>query len=340
MIFLPRHFQERIINKNQGSDLIKEGWEAADLHVHSSCSYDVIPAPGLHPEAIYQSALDKGMKFVTITDHDTMDAYDIIGWEREHLVTGVEISLKDPKRIGHTIHVNVYDLDRSQFDELENIVQKDQNLETFINYLTDQNLPYMYNHPFWFSPGDTPNYKAVDEIASFFPIIEHNMKRISKKNFLAMWLAVKYNKGILASTDTHIGQIAAAYSLSKGNTFREFYNTIAEGKSYIVPENLTLRNLNQEISGWLDILFDLENIAWEKSRFTGIHTVDAIINFLANNSCENYPYTFPILEAIARNITRTGFFSLLYISSQNQKAHKIRKLLNLPEFAFDSLKSF
>src|SRR3974377_1715937 len=86
-------------------ELLAEGWHRADLHVHTLCSYDVVKAPWLHPEALYRKAREMGLKYVTFTDHDTMRAYDMIGWEREALVPGVEIKIKDPKAVGHTLHV-------------------------------------------------------------------------------------------------------------------------------------------------------------------------------------------------------------------------------------------
>ncbi len=214
-MFLTKKYRERILQAEQKDLLLQDGWLAADLHVHSTCSPDVLPYPDFHPEAIYQGALKRGMGFVTITDHDTMEAYDIIGWERERLVPGVEMTLFDPVRVGHTIHVNVYELNKSQFLELKRIAERDGNLETFIDFLQDQSLLYTYNHPFWFLPKDKPNYRAVADIIDLFPVIEYNMKRIKMKNMFALWLAAKKGKGITASTDTHIGQMGHAFA--RGN---------------------------------------------------------------------------------------------------------------------------
>lgn len=332
-MMLPASYRERILDAEQVNAQDRNGYEAADLHVHSSCSYDVLPFPDFHPEAIYQTALNKGFSHISITDHDTMDAYDIIGWEREKLTPGVEITLKDEKRVGHTIHVNVYCLDRSQFTELMRIVKLDKNIETFVDYLRDQDLPYAYNHPFWFIPKEKPNFKAVEEIIELFPVIEHNMKRVRKKNLMALWLAAKYNKGIIANTDTHIGQIGKSYTLSKGDTFREYFDNIARGNAFIAPQDLTIKNLNFEIATWIEVLFDLDEVNWSKSRVTGIGVVDEFINFFAMNTCEDYPRVFPVLEACFRKLAKSGFFSLLYISSQNYKSRKIRKLLEIPNLA-------
>lgn len=327
---------QQILCQDQGIQYIQNGFLAADLHVHSTCSYDVLPSQEFHPQALYQKARDLGLNYITITDHDTMAAYDIIGWEREGLVTGVEISLLDKKRVGHTIHTNVYDLKKHHFRELQRITQLDPNIETFIAYLRDQNLPYQFNHPFWFSPGEEPHYRSVKDIVTLFPVVEYNMKRIRKKNLLALWMAKTEKKGIVASTDTHIGKIGQSYTLAKGDSFREYFNNIAQGNAYIVPQDLDLANLNSEIVSWIELLFRLEDVLRSRSNFTGISVLDEFINFLACNNSDNYPYTFPILECISRKIVKTGFFSLIYLFQQNLNAKKIGKVLDIPFPIFDT----
>ena len=76
------------------ANLKDQDWVAADLHVHSIYSHDVLPARTLHPDDLYKEAKKRGMNYFTLTDHDTMQAFDILGQE-DGLVTGVEIKIKD-----------------------------------------------------------------------------------------------------------------------------------------------------------------------------------------------------------------------------------------------------
>jgi predicted metal-dependent phosphoesterase TrpH len=142
-------YEPKFCSREQAEELMHNGWGAIDLHVHTWCSYDVLPLKNLDPLALYEKARQKGFRLVTFTDHDTMDAYDRVGWTREGIVPGVEIKILDPERVGHTLHINVYELNKKQFLELEEIAVKDQNLETFIDYLRDNDLCYVYNHPFF-----------------------------------------------------------------------------------------------------------------------------------------------------------------------------------------------
>ncbi len=69
---------------------MEKGWKRADLHVHTTCSFDVLPAKDLNPPlSLYEKSLEIGMDFVTFTDHDTVEAYEILGWDREKLTPGL-----------------------------------------------------------------------------------------------------------------------------------------------------------------------------------------------------------------------------------------------------------
>ena len=100
----------------------------ADLHVHSRFS--------AHPsewflqrlgtresytsiETIYRTALERGMSFVTITDHNQIDGSLELQKNYPHNVfTGVESTAYFPED-GCKIHVLVYGLTQVQFNEIE-----------------------------------------------------------------------------------------------------------------------------------------------------------------------------------------------------------------------------
>jgi predicted metal-dependent phosphoesterase TrpH len=113
-----------VLSHEQAEIYRKHGWKAADLHVHTLCSPDVISAKSLHPEVLYHRTREMEMDFVTFTDHDTMRAYDLLSGELDGLVTGVEMRIKDLDLVGHTLHINVYDLCREQFLELKEISEQ------------------------------------------------------------------------------------------------------------------------------------------------------------------------------------------------------------------------
>lgn len=295
----------------------------ADLHVHSSCSRkDVLPVALLDPRSLYRKAVERDLDYVVFTDHDTMDAYDIVGWERERLVTGVEISLTDVRQVGHTIHINVYDLNREQFQDLMEI-RSQADVMKFTAYCRHSNLPYIYNHPFWFESGETPNISVIPEICRLFPVVEYNMHRIRRKNMFAWQLARKYNKGIVATTDTHIGEIGKAMTAARGDTFREFFANITARNCYLLNQDWTMNNFLEEVDSWIEILYEMardESMGNKLSENPTIYRVRKL-------------FTQPTLNWFPRLIQHTKRKSLrpflnLYFWLQGRESRRIGHQLN------------
>lgn len=321
-----RGYEAKFCCQDEADRLMQNGWGAADLHVHTWCSYDVLPLNETDPLVIYEKARRKGFRFVTFTDHDTMDAYDRVGWTREGIVTGVEIKILDPVRVGHTVHINVYKLDKKQFLELEKIANKDRNLETFVDYLRDNNLLYIYNHPFWHEQYETPNLQAVFEIAEFFPVIEYNMGRVNALNHQAMRLAERHGTGIAAGTDTHIGAVGRTFTLAKGDTFREFFKETIAGRSYIMPQDMTVNRLTHEVSQRIQNLFSKEKWLFDKPYYhlnTGIKALDRLIHKMAKSESHHYPTLKKCVRTLLNTVNRSRIPASLHIKAQNALGKEI-----------------
>jgi predicted metal-dependent phosphoesterase TrpH len=325
---LSNNTMTQIVSFKEGEIFRKHGWQAADLHVHTLFSPDVISVRSLHPEKLYHVAKKNGMDFVTFTDHDTMDAYDILNPKLKGLVRGVEIKIKDMESVGHTIHINVYDLDNEQFQEIEeNAAEGD--LHGFLNLLKNEKLPFVYNHPLWFEPGEKPNLVVIPDLIKLFPVIEYNMLRVRKKNEMIMELARRYGKGLIASTDTHSGMIGQAYTLSKGKNFKEFYDNICQGKSYIVVRDLTKQDLMQEMKIWLDLISCQDMIMENKKISTGISPVDMLIAILTSKSIRDFPRVYSVALAATYKIANSGLPAALYIREESSRLYEIEQMLGV-----------
>ena len=62
--------EARILDLDGARKLVAEGWGAADLHVHTLHSHDVIPTRLVDPLTLYHKARRLGMTYVAFTDHD------------------------------------------------------------------------------------------------------------------------------------------------------------------------------------------------------------------------------------------------------------------------------
>ncbi|HOW15320.1 PHP domain-containing protein [Methanosarcina sp.] len=325
-----KNYQEKLIAPEQAAGLMEDGWKRADLHVHTTCSFDVLPVRSLHPESLYEKSLALGMDFITFTDHDTMDAYEILGWDREKLVPGVEMTVYDPEFAGHVLHVNVFELDREEFLELREISQVEHDLKNFVRYLKRHRLPFMYNHPFWFKFHEELNPSAVPKLANLFPVLEYNMNELKQKNELTIALAERFGKSIVATTDTHSGKLGQVYTLAKGDSFREYFRNIEKGRNYIVPEDLTRKLLIEEMNTWIDLIFDKSHNTQDvKNYLTGIKSLDAMVK-ISRSTLLNYS---PRLNRTAMNlfymISNTGLPASFYIYSAKSIAREIEKNIEI-----------
>jgi predicted metal-dependent phosphoesterase TrpH len=321
----------KVLSFKQAEVFCKHGWQAADLHVHTLFSSDTIPVTSLQPKRLYRKAKEMGMDFVTFTDHDTMAAYDILDQEMEGLVRGVEIKVLDRETVGHTIHVNVYELDNLQFHELEEIAALGD-LYGFLDYLKNEKLPFIYNHPLWFEPREKPNLAIIPDLVKLFPVIEYNMHRIRRKNEIIMELAKRYGKGLIASTDTHSGMIGQAYTLSKGNNFQEFYANICQGNSYIVVRDLTKQYLMEEMNAWLDMISCQDIIQMNKKICTGIVHLDKFIAILASKTLREFPRIYRATLAATYKMANSGLPASLYIRRESYRLYEIEQMLEISNY--------
>ena len=105
----PKNYQEKLITSERQLSLWRKDGKGADLHVHTNCSFDVLPVKELClPRAFMKRLSGKALDYITFTDHNTIEAYEILGWDREKLVPGVEMTVCDFDFAGHALHINVF----------------------------------------------------------------------------------------------------------------------------------------------------------------------------------------------------------------------------------------
>lgn len=316
-------YRAKIISPAEAEPLRAAGWKRADIHAHTNVSHDVPNRSCLGPDALYTRAVEQGLDFITFTDHDTLAAYDALG-ERERLVRGVEMTVCDPLLVGHTIHVNVYELDKDDFDELQ---RRAGDLPRFLDYCRQQRLPFMYNHPYWFEPREEQgigkrNIDAIRRIADEFPVIEYNMKRPARMNRLATKLAAEHGKGMVCTTDSHTGHQGESYTLAKGETFREFFANVAAGEYRLVAEDLTRNNLTTEVQRWVEHFFSPELISRDAAVETGKAFADKVLTRLQRRE---QGLLRASLEKTVLAFTRSGLPAWYYLRGQERLAAQIEQ---------------
>ena len=124
-----------------------------DLHCHSLASNRPSDAllRALHcpesysaPEAVYGQAKARGMKFVTITDHDSIEGVKTIS-DREDVIVGEELSCKFPED-GCLMHVVVWGLTAENHGELQS---RASDIYQVADYLEERQLAHAVAHPLY-----------------------------------------------------------------------------------------------------------------------------------------------------------------------------------------------
>lgn len=247
-------------------------YRKADLHLHSHFSYDVLNLPQLSPRALYDRAIKRGMGFFTLTDHETMRG--ILALEREleqefgdappiPLIRGVEIKVRD-ERIGHTVHVNVLGLTQAQHLDL---ARRRKSIDAFLAYCAEHDLYHAYNHPFWFEKGERATLKTISELIRRFPLVELNAGRIPQLNQKTVAIARSFERQMVATSDSHTGQVAKAYTMAPGETADEFLRNIRRGCSVAVPSSASFRSFMDEVKATIDLVFVSQNAFEIKPTF-------------------------------------------------------------------------
>lgn len=323
-----RFSMNKVLSSDKTMELMDEGWQKADLHVHTSCSYDVPKCSTVHPQRLFEKALSRNMGYVTFTDHDTVEAFDMLGWKKERLVPGVELSVTDMCNVGHTVHINVFELDKEQFQDMEFIATKRQDIFSLIDFMNDNDLLYMYNHPFWFAVGEKPNLLAVPELSKHFPVIEYNMQDLKQKNLFSMALAHRFRKGMAVTTDSHTGGIGAVYTMAKGDDFREYFKNISKGNYYLVMDGPIWKHITQELSAWVELVFNMDGISQHEFS-TGVNLLDRAVKLILSEKLTEHPNVNLFTMRSIQKLSTSGLPFFLYTLSKRSQVSEIEKMMSI-----------
>ncbi len=220
-----------------------------DMHVHSCFSVEAVPglrdvtfSPKETPDELYERAKARGMDFVTITDHDTIDGcMDFLARhpEVEDFVVGEEVSTELPVS-KLTVHINVYGHDSGQHEELQ---RRRGDAFAVAEYCWKQGLFFVWNHPFYRENLSTIEDEEFMRLVADVPVIEvRNGGRMQVLNVLAEELAVRAGKAMQGGSDTHTGNIGSVYTAVPCEDLTGFFVGILARTSRIVGHHSTRRD--------------------------------------------------------------------------------------------------
>jgi hypothetical protein len=241
------------------------GERFTDLHVHTTASHDEISwpyrmplQPLMTPLEVYTIAKERGMDFVTFTDHDTIDgALELertLGGLPDDFFISEEVTCSHPE-LEHEIHVNVFDITPKQHEEIQalprvkqcdagaktstpegadesaRIARKRIDITCLVAYLQENNIIYAWNHPVWNE--DCTQFKrgTLQLLSPFFQLIEvRNGTRRPHLCKIAEGIAQREMKGVVAGSDSHSDEVGMTYTGVLANDKQGFLEGLRRGE--------------------------------------------------------------------------------------------------------------
>jgi predicted metal-dependent phosphoesterase TrpH len=231
----------------------------ADLHCHSRYSVfkyfrrantrDCYNAP----EDVYRIAKERGMSYVTLTDHDSIDgALYLLNKcpDMTDFFIGEEVETFFPET-GQRIHVGVWGLNEAQHREIQRLRP---NIREMVPYMKSQRMIFGVNHLF-------QNYRMknvaahyIAELLEMFDIFEAmNGAMASFHNKMVQQLVNTVEKGgrhasMIGGSDAHtLKHVAKVHTVSKGETTAEFLENIRSGDCFAWGSEMRFRELIADI---------------------------------------------------------------------------------------------
>lgn len=245
-----------------------------DLHCHSKWSKRPTlwfmqklgcPESFTEPEQLYRICRNKGMDWVTITDHNIIDG----ALEIAHLpntLIGCEYTTYFPKD-RCKVHVLVYGQTEAQHAEITAVRP---NIFEFTEYLQSQNLHHVCAHPlFWINDRLTlehieqlvllyknweingDNVTAMNEAVRLIAggLTQDDIERLSNKHGIEVGFERPWEKNLTAGSDDHGSlRLASAFTeVSGAATLEDFWHGVQHGHARVSVEPTTPKRFARNV---------------------------------------------------------------------------------------------
>jgi len=185
------------------------------------------------PTEVYARCKQRGMTVVTITDHDSIEAAEVLRKHPDFFISE-EVTVRMPT--GTEMHLGVYGLTERDHAEIQ---RRRSDFITLLMYLTEHKIFFSVNHVF---SGLTGRREAEDFawLASYVPAFEvKNGQMWSEANRSAKRLAERFGKAGIAGSDSHtLSGVAGTFTEVPGaRTVDEFLIGLRAGHGVVHGEN-------------------------------------------------------------------------------------------------------
>jgi predicted metal-dependent phosphoesterase TrpH len=232
----------------------------ADLHCHSRFSvFKYFRRANTRdcynpPEDVYRIAKERGMSYVTLTDHDSIDGalYLLNKYpDMKDFFIGEEVETYFPET-GQRIHIGVWGLNEAQHREIQRLRP---NIRELIPYMKSERLIFGINHLF-------QNYRMKNvvgryisellEMFEIFEVVNGAMASVHNKMVQQLIEHVREHHGkkvsMIGGSDAHtLKHVAKVHTVSKGDTVEEFLENVRAGDCFAWGSEMRFRELVADI---------------------------------------------------------------------------------------------
>jgi predicted metal-dependent phosphoesterase TrpH len=289
--FMPRRRADEIEQPSWFSD---KRFRKADLHCHSVFStfkyFRIANTRDSYnrPEEVYRVAKERGMDFVTLTDHDSIDGCLYLLNEHPDLTDffiseEVETWFPDTRQ---RIHVNVFDINERQHGEIHRLRENIYDLHA---YLRQERILSSANHMFQnYRLRNSPR-QYLEEMLRMFDVFEvKNGAMASQHNRLIedLMAVVSEKRGavsLVAGSDAHtLAPLARVYTVAEAETYADFLDRVRAGECFVWGSEMgfkvLLSDVYRMVFRYYGSVLDLKNPEFtrgEKARHLALAAVGA-----------------------------------------------------------------
>jgi len=232
----------------------------ADLHCHSRFSIfkyfkrantrDCYNAP----EDVYRIAKERGMSFVTLTDHDSIDGALYLLNKFPDLTDffiGEEVETHFPET-AQRIHVGVWGLNEAHHREIQRLRP---NIRELIPYMKQERLLFGVNHLFQNYRMKNVASRYISELLEMFDVFEVlNGAMASFHNRMVQQLVAHVREqhgrtiSMVGGSDAHtLKHVAKVHTVSRGETPAEFLANVRAGQCFAWGSEMRFSELITDI---------------------------------------------------------------------------------------------
>jgi len=234
-------------------------YKRVDLHCHSRFSvFKYFKKANTRdcynlPEDVYRVAKERGMSFVTLSDHDSIDGALYLLNKFPDLTDffiSEEVETYFPET-GQRVHIGVYGLNEEQHREIQRLRP---NIREVVAYMKSVNLVFAVNHLLQNYRMKNIASRYIGEMLEMFDAFEVlNGAMASSNNKMVQQLCARMREhgrrlAMVGGSDAHtLKHLGKVYTVAKAESIPQFLESIREGECFAWGEEMRFTELVTDI---------------------------------------------------------------------------------------------